>query len=142
MQRFSEWCIEMQNSFCSNLINLYSSSFKEKRFGNNSSICKPNIEQATFGSKIWDKRLKFCMQPPMEALYTDHKENFGSEVFDLNQKSRFWQKNRKRLAHVMLLKFSQNAYIGPCITLRTYAHKKKHFLTPYCTIMYLGVCTS
>ena len=32
-----------------------------------------HLVQAAFGSKNWDGRLKCCMQPPIVALYPDHK---------------------------------------------------------------------
>ena len=42
-------------------------------------------------------RLKLCMQPPFLALYADLKENFGSAVIDLHQKSRFCLKTENDL---------------------------------------------
>ena len=45
--------------------------------------------EAAFVSKNWDNRLKFCMQSPIVALYTDLEENLVSEVINLHQKSRF-----------------------------------------------------
>ena len=41
----------------------------------------PHFVQAVFGSKNGDKRLKFCMHPPIVTLYLDHKENLGSLPF-------------------------------------------------------------
>ena len=52
----------------------------------------PNFVQAAFGSKNLDKRLKFCIQPPIVTIWPDLNENLTSI------KNLGLPKNRKRLS--------------------------------------------
>ena len=57
--------------------------------------------QAAFGSKNWDKWLKFRMQPPIVARYPDHKEIFGSDVINLHQNQDFAEYPAKNDFHLI-----------------------------------------